>query len=83
MRENLLPAKASTFRGDHPNSSSFDVFRLKSLRPFRDCEFYAVPFLQRFVSIAEDCGIMNEDVASRSALNESKSLLVVEPFYLS
>ena len=60
-----------------------DVRSLQALRAARDFEFNRLAFVQRLVSLRLNGGEMDENVLTRLALDESKSLTSVEPLHCS
>src|SRR5207237_9763728 len=61
----------------------FNVLSLKPLRTLSNREFHTIAFLERFVSVADDSGIVDKHISASGPLNEFEPLFVVEPLYLS
>ena len=59
------------------------VFRLRPLIALSDLEFYQVTFLESFVTIALNGGIVNKHVRPVVLADKPITLSVVEPFYFS
>jgi hypothetical protein len=55
------------------------VRRLGSFRALHDLKFYRISFLQRPVAIADDRGVVYEDIGAVFSPYESVSLRIIEP----
>src|SRR5438552_8682770 len=60
-----------------------NVLSLETFGTLSNCEFDAVAFLQSLVSVADDGRIVNKHIPAGRPLDETESLLVVEPLYLA
>lgn len=56
-----------------------DVGCLRALRSLNDLKFYGVTFLQGFVAVTSDCGIVDENICSIISSDKSIALRIVEP----
>ena len=59
------------------------VSSLRTLRSLHDFKLNHISFLQGAITVANNRGIMNEDVGTIIAPNESVTFCVIEPFHRS
>src|SRR5438552_221319 len=61
----------------------FNVLSLETFGTLSDGEFHTVAFFQGLVPVADDGRIVDKHIPAGSPLDESESLLVVEPLYFA
>jgi hypothetical protein len=59
------------------------VSSLRTLRPLHDLKLNHISFLQGAITVTNNRGIMNEDIGTIIAPNESVTFSVIEPFHRS
>ena len=59
----------------------YHLLSLQALRAFRNGEFYGVAFAQRLESSCLNCGVVNKNIISGSAFDETVPFFVVKPLH--
>src|SRR5437667_12709105 len=60
-----------------------DFFSLRALRSLAYFELHGVSFVKGFVTVAIDCGVVDEHVRATVLADEPVPLGVIEPFHFS